>query len=302
MRAAREMQIRGRRLFGASVVVSLGALLSGCMSAPKDIVVPSLFAAAPVKAILEQEDRSRLGPRNLAFLPVRLSYLAQALQTHAIALNDLPVLVVNGGDSGIALALAATGARVTVLDADEAAIERAKSNAQSLSMASNMQFLTAKIEDGMNDGSTFSLVLVSNTFELTHGKAATMAALARTLKPGGLIVFDTINSSGPSKAIYLFAFQRFPPTSFVAPGTYADDRFVAPGALRELASAQGFGTESIRGFMPGDVWSLVTGLVGRKMGRVRDADLAGRAQMKLSESDDPPAVTYFGVLTKGEAR
>jgi 2-polyprenyl-6-hydroxyphenyl methylase / 3-demethylubiquinone-9 3-methyltransferase len=301
MRRGHDVRGMARRLVRLPGAVFL-CLLCGCMSTPSKIIaVPTVFAAAPLRAILEQEDRSVLGLRNLAFLPVRLTYIAQVLEARGIVLPALRVLVVNGGDSGIAAALAAAGASVTVLDQDDAALQRAKSNAQRFGLASSMQFLATRLDVGMRADASFALAVVSNTFELTHDKPATLAALAGMLAPGGLIVFDTINGSGPSRAIYLGAFQALPLTSFVPSGTYANDRFVAPRTLGALGAAQGLQLESVTGFMPGDVFSLVVALIGRKFGRVRDADLAQRAQMKLSGPSGPgaePPVTYFGVLVK----
>jgi 2-polyprenyl-6-hydroxyphenyl methylase / 3-demethylubiquinone-9 3-methyltransferase len=282
--------------------VWLGVSLSGCMSTPaKSLSLPAAFASVPLQAILEQEDGSLLGPRNLAFLPVRLEFIAQVLQARSVALNELKVLVVNGGDSSVAAALAAAGAHVTVVDADAAAVARATANAQRLGLSSRMQFVAGRLESGVLGDARFALTVVSNTFELTQDKPAVLAALARVMDSGAVIVFDTINRSGASRAIYLGAFQAFPLTSFVPSGTYAYDRFVPPALLQELSAAQGVRLESVRGFMPGDVSALVTALIGRKFGRGRDAELAQRAQMKLSEPGSNPAVTYFGVLVKGAA-
>jgi 2-polyprenyl-6-hydroxyphenyl methylase / 3-demethylubiquinone-9 3-methyltransferase len=282
--------------------------------------LPAAFSAVPLQTILEQEDGSLLGPRNLAFLNIRLLFIDQVLQTRSIALNELKILVVNGGDSSIAAALAAAGARVTVLDNDGAALARAAANAQRLGLSSRMQFVGGPLDSGAmsasgasgasgssgtsstSGASRFALAVVSNTFELTSDKPAAIAALAAVMEAGGVIVFDTINRSGASRLIYLGAFQAFPLTAFVPTGTYAYDRFVPPCLLQELSAAHGMRLESVRGFMPGDVASLVGALIGRKFGRGRDAELAQRAQMKLSAPDSEPAVTYFGVLVKGAAR
>jgi 2-polyprenyl-6-hydroxyphenyl methylase / 3-demethylubiquinone-9 3-methyltransferase len=185
-----------------------------------------------------------------------------------------------------------------VIEEDASSIARATANADRLGLHTNIKFVAGSVQSIDLGEAAFSVVFAQNTFEHIDDKTANLKALSRVVQPQGLVIFDTISQSTIAKVIYLGAFQAFPLTSIVKPGTYVDARFIKPKDLQALAIHEGFELESVQGFQPRSILSLVLATIGRKLGTVKDAELANRASMILSESKAEPAVTYFGTLTK----
>lgn len=62
----------------------------------------------------------------------------------------------------------------------------------------------------------------------------------------------------------------------------------------------GLTVDLVVGFEPASVGSLVKAVVGRRAGRLRDDELAGAADFRLSDPDHALVVTYFAVATKAD--
>jgi 2-polyprenyl-3-methyl-5-hydroxy-6-metoxy-1,4-benzoquinol methylase len=283
-----------------SAIVCFALLtLHGCASVPMtDINLPEQFSNTATKTILYLPDQSLIGPRNIAFLPVRLENLSNVLTAKGWEAKNLKVLVANVGDGGLALALAASGANVSILDKDDSVLERARTSATAMGLAANTRFVKGQFSDISAEQGRFDLVVMSNTLELAEDKEPIVAMLSKIVSSSGMVVLDSINRSTPSNLIYLGGFQIFPLTSFVPWGTYSSDRFTTLLDLQSLSEKHGFRLESVRGFSPRNIPSLVGALIGKKFGWVSNRELVARAQMKLEDPTKPAAVTYFAVMVK----
>jgi ubiquinone/menaquinone biosynthesis C-methylase UbiE len=59
-------------------------------------------------------------------------------------------------------------------------------------------------------GEVFDVVYLADTLEITNDPDRVIEEAARVLKPGGVLIYDTVNRTLLSRLIYLGAFQAVP--------------------------------------------------------------------------------------------
>ncbi|OLT31694.1 hypothetical protein BJF79_00365 [Actinomadura sp. CNU-125] len=227
--------------------------------------------------------------RAVAFQDVRMAYLAE----HGPARGR--ALVLGGGHGVLPRGLARAGLDVTALDPSEAATRMAAdiATAQNLAIAHR----TARAEEFDAPPGSFDLVYVADTFEITEDPNRVVERAARALKPGGALVYDTVNRTVPAKLVYLGAFQRLPWTRIMPPGRYASARLRRPSEVEALFRRHGLHPEGVCGFKPASVAGLVKTVLARRRGEIGDDGVASMAGVVL-DPDGPPVVTYLGHARK----
>jgi len=128
------------------------------------------------------------------------------------------------------------------------------------------------------DGSIDAVVCV-DVLEHVPSVARVLAECARVLKPGGWLLFDTINRTWLARVVVVWLLERVVRT--IPRGTHDWRMFITPTELRAHLAASGFGECALRGF---DV-----------VGRHRDGSL----QVHFN---DNTAITYIGAAQRLEAR
>ncbi|MET8009266.1 hypothetical protein ABZU86_09645 [Streptomyces sp. NPDC005271] len=118
------------------------------------------------------------------------------------------------------------------------------------------------------------------------------------LRPGGVLVYDTVNRTLLSRLIYLGAFQRLPMTRIMPAGRYAAARLRTPAELAAALDRQGLRHEDTCAFKPKDPRSLVKATMARRRGRIGDEQIPPVVRFVLAP-DAKPQVTYLGYARKG---
>ncbi|MEV0398819.1 methyltransferase domain-containing protein [Actinoallomurus sp. NPDC050550] len=225
--------------------------------------------------------------RAVAFQKVRVEYVQRVLERHGGR-----ALVVGSGRGDLAAALGGLGFDVTAVDPSPSATALARQR-----HGDRIVHETATAEDlGHEDGS-FDLAYYADTFEITPDLDRVVGHAARVLRPGGVLMYDTVTRTLVSRLIYLGAFQGVPQTRIMPRGRYAAARLRPPAEVARVLERHGLHGEDVCGFKPTRPRDLVTAVLARRRGRITDDDIAEACPFVL-DPDHRPVVTYLGYARK----
>lgn len=233
--------------------------------------------------------------RAVTFQGVRLEYVRQVLERTGLAANGRRALVVGDGRGLVSRALAGLGFDVTATDPSSAAVQIARETAarDGLRIAHHIAF-AEKLESAEGD---FDLAYYADTFEITSDLERVATHAGNALRPGGVLVYDTVNRTPLSRLIYLGAFQLFPTTRIMPRRRYSADRLRTPREIIETLSRHQLKNQDICGFKPADPRDLVRAVLARRRGDITDDDLPQVVDFTL-DPRGKPLVTYLGYAVK----
>ncbi|WP_163507032.1 class I SAM-dependent methyltransferase [Fodinicola acaciae] len=227
--------------------------------------------------------------RAVTFQAVRMAYVSDTLTATGLPAAGSRALVVGSGRGLVAAGLRELGFDVVAIDPSEAATALAR---QAYGRT-GIDFRTAPAEDlGLADA-RFDLAYYEDTFEVTSQLDRVLAEAARAIRPGGVLVYDTVTRSLLSRLVYLGAFQAIPMTRIVPPGRYAAARLRTPAEMTAALARHGLRNAGIREFRPKDPRRLLTAVLARRRGEVGDAEIPSIVNLELA-SGDRVHVTYLG--------
>jgi 2-polyprenyl-6-hydroxyphenyl methylase/3-demethylubiquinone-9 3-methyltransferase len=172
--------------------------------------------------------------------PLRLGYIAERCG----GLRGKAVLDVGCGGGVLAEAMAAEGARVTGIDLSEKALGVASLHQLESGVKVEYRLVAAETLAAEIPGS-FDLVTCMEMLEHVPDPGSTVAACARLVKPGGRVVFATINRNPKA---YLFAVVGAEYVLRLLPrGTHDYARFLKPSEVVALARSAALQADAIVG-------------------------------------------------------
>ena len=172
--------------------------------------------------------------------PVRLRYIAQ----RCCGLDGLRVLDVGCGAGLLSEALSGAGATVTGIDLAEEALGAARAHAEASRLDIDYRQLAAESLAAEMPGG-FDAVCCLEMLEHVPDPEAVVAACARLVRPGGDIVFSTINRSPKAFALAIVAAEQV--LRLVPPGTHDYAKLIRPSELCEWIRAAGLEVVDTRG-------------------------------------------------------
>jgi 2-polyprenyl-6-hydroxyphenyl methylase/3-demethylubiquinone-9 3-methyltransferase len=188
--------------------------------------------------------------------PVRLQFIRAAIDAHwrgdsrsIKPLADKRALDVGCGAGLLCEPLARLGAAVTGVDAAEENIDAARAHARPSGLAIEYRWG----EVGQLGLADFDLVCAMEVIEHVADKPAFVGALARALRPGGLMVLSTPNRTARSRLLLVEGAERL---GHIPRGTHRWSDFVTPDELRALLAEAGL----TMGAPKGIAWSPGKGL------------------------------------------
>ncbi|MDA0276578.1 MAG: bifunctional 2-polyprenyl-6-hydroxyphenol methylase/3-demethylubiquinol 3-O-methyltransferase UbiG [Proteobacteria bacterium] len=171
--------------------------------------------------------------------PLRLSWIDQLCPLRGKAVAD-----VGCGGGILAEAMARLGARVTGIDLAEKPLKVAQLHL--LESGLEVEYLLRSAEDlAAERGERYDVVTCMELLEHVPDPASTVAACAKLVKPGGRVVFSTINRNPKA---YLFAVIGAEYVLKLLPqGTHDYERFVKPSELARWCHDAGLRTIEMKG-------------------------------------------------------
>ena len=179
--------------------------------------------------------------------PIRTEYVAR----HA-DLAGAGVLDVGCGGGLLSESLAARGATVIGVDASEDALAAARAHLEESDLDVDYRATTAEALAGSHPG-RFDLVTCMELIEHVPDAAGLVAACARLVRPGGTVVFSTINRNPRSYALAIVAAEYV--LGMLPRGTHDYARFVRPSELAAWGRMAGLRLVDVTGV----AWSPLTG-------------------------------------------
>ena len=200
------------------------------------------------------------GPRGSSAMlhklnPVRLKYVRDQLDRHwqtdecsRRPLEGKSALDVGCGAGLLAEPLARLGATVTGIDASAELIAVARDHAAGQGLA--IDYRAGELEE--LEG-TFDLITCMEVIEHVADPERFIAALARRLAPGGLLVLSTPNATGWSKLLMITVAEGI---GQIPKGTHDFAKFIGPERMKTLLGNAGLACVDVEGI----AWSPTRGL------------------------------------------
>ncbi len=162
--------------------------------------------------------------------PARMLYLRDEIMRHFQRtsldqpLAGLSVMDIGCGGGLVAEPLARMGATVTGIDPGTDTIAAARAHAEPQGL--NIDYQVARIEEIAEKGEMFDVVTCLEVVEHIPDVSAFLAAAARCVRPGGLLIASTLNRTIKSYALAIVAAEYI--LRWLPPGTHDWNRFVRP--------------------------------------------------------------------------
>jgi 2-polyprenyl-6-hydroxyphenyl methylase/3-demethylubiquinone-9 3-methyltransferase len=155
--------------------------------------------------------------------PVRLRYIDLAA-----GLSDARVLDVGCGGGILAEAMARGGARVLGIDLSQAVLDVAELHALESNVAVDYRAVAAE-DLALEQPGAFDLVTCMEMLEHVPDPAASIAALATLVKPGGNVVVSTLNRKAMAFAVAIVGAEYI--ARILPRGTHEYLKFIRPSEL-----------------------------------------------------------------------
>jgi 2-polyprenyl-6-hydroxyphenyl methylase/3-demethylubiquinone-9 3-methyltransferase len=171
--------------------------------------------------------------------PVRLSYIRDRLcgrfgrdPNSLRSLDGLKILDAGCGGGLVCEPLARLGAKVTGIDADKNAIAVAQAHAKEQDLTIDYKATTTGELTGK-----FDAVLALEIIEHVSNPEQFVRECVDLVKPGGLVIFSTLNRTPKSFALGIVAAEYL--LGWVPRGTHSWKKFVRPSELASMLRAAG---------------------------------------------------------------
>lgn len=186
------------------------------------------------------DPKGEMGPLH-ALNPPRVRFIEQACGGR---LHGRRALDVGCGGGLLSEALARAGADVTGLDMAEQALAVARQHAAGQNLAIDYRLGAAEALAEAQPGH-YDLVCCLEMLEHVPDPASVIAACARLVKPGGDVVFSTINRNPKSFALAIVGAEYV--ARLIPRGTHEYAKFIRPSELSEWCRQAGLQPQSLRG-------------------------------------------------------
>lgn len=173
--------------------------------------------------------------------PLRLRYVRQ----HA-ELKGQRVLDVGCGGGLLSEAMAKEGARVTAIDLSKEALQVARLHLLESGLEADYRLISAE-RLAAREPAAFDVVTCMELLEHVPDPESLVVACARLTKPGGKVVFSTINRNPKSYVLAIVAAERV--LRLLPAGTHDFRRFIRPSELDRFARAGGLMLRDLTGIV-----------------------------------------------------
>ncbi len=196
------------------------------------------------------DEREAFSALRTALNPARFGYFRRVL-TGRLGRDPRGVAALDVGCGGGLLAeeFARLGCQVTGIDPSEPALAVARAHAASSGLAITYR---AGIGEALPfPDQSFGIVYCCDVLEHVTDPGQVIAEIARTLAPGGVFFFDTINRTLLSRLLVIRLAQEWRMTRALPPNLHDWSQFITPAELDALITRHGLRRQEIVGLLPG---------------------------------------------------
>ena len=166
-------------------------------------------------------------------------------------LEGINCLDVGCGGGILSEKLTRLGATVTGIDASKTSVDVAKEHAKKSRLKINYKCITTSELLEINKEKVlnrFDLVIASEVIEHVNNRKIFLSDISNLCRPGGIVVFTTINKSLPG--IFFGKFLAEDILRILPPGTHQIEKLISPENLAIEAEKYGIILDSYTGFTP----------------------------------------------------
>ena len=226
--------------------------------------------------------------------PARFGYMRGKLVDELkMEPRSLQVLDVGCGGGLLAEEFARLGCHVTGVDPSAGSLKAARAHAEAGGLDINYQQGTGEALP-VPDAS-FDMAYCCDVLEHVHSVDATLRGIARSLKPGGVFFYDTINRTRRSRMLFIKISQDWKATAWADPGLHDWDHFIRPGELDQSMLQAGLQPKERTGFAPKSAPAALLAFRARAKGRIDYAEMGFRLNLQTSRDISG---SYGGWATK----
>ncbi len=220
--------------------------------------------------------------------PVRYGYFKRRLQQ--LHLPGKTVLDVGCGGGFLAEEFAREGFTVTGIDPAARSLEAARKHAADNNL--EIDYREGKGEALPFPDASFDIVACCDVLEHVDDLTLVIGEVARTLKPGGVFCYDTVNRTWLSKVALIKISQDWSFTSWSQPNVHVWEKFIKPAELIAVMNRYRFTNQELRGISSKkNPLALLRSLRALKKGRISNREIA--AALALCETEDL-RISYMG--------
>jgi 2-polyprenyl-6-hydroxyphenyl methylase/3-demethylubiquinone-9 3-methyltransferase len=227
--------------------------------------------------------------------PGRLAYFRDVLARQPSARPaGLRVLDIGCGGGFLAEEFAALGCQVTGVDPSPASIGAARAHAASRGLRIDYRVGTG--EELPVPDTAFDVACCCDVLEHVSDLDRVISETARTLKPGGLYLFDTINRTRKSKLLAIKVTQQWPLTRLTDMAVHDWDMFITPTELTGALERHGLSLGELTGLgSRANPLAALRSFISARRGRITYGELSRRLDVGRVSST---AVSYMGFATR----
>lgn len=185
--------------------------------------------------------RGEMAPLH-AINPVRCRYIERV----AGGLKNQRAVDIGCGGGILAEALAARGAQVLGIDLADEVLQAARRHLEPSKLAVEYRLVSAEVLAAQQPGA-FDLVTCLEMLEHVPDPASVVAAAAKLVRPGGTVVFSTINRNPKTYALAILGAEYL--LNLIPRGTHDYAKLIRPSELDRWARAAGLEVIEIRGLI-----------------------------------------------------
>ena len=226
--------------------------------------------------------------------PVRFGYMRRVL-TDELGLDPagLSVLDVGSGGGLLAEEFARLGCEVTGVDPSRESVEVARRHAATEGL--EIEYAVGSGEELGFADAAFDAAYCCDVLEHVDDVRATIAEIARVLRPGGVFLYDTTNRTLRSRLLMIKLAQDWPLTRWAEPGLHDWEMFIQPRELERTLTGAGFEVRDRVGIAARNPLAALKAMRDRARGAIDYAEMGRR--IDLRESRDQSGL-YAGYALK----
>jgi 2-polyprenyl-6-hydroxyphenyl methylase/3-demethylubiquinone-9 3-methyltransferase len=227
--------------------------------------------------------------------PCRYGYFRRVLQDQNLQTSGRnKVLDIGCGGGFLSEEFAKNGYEVTGIEPAASSVQAARRHAAENGLEIN--YRVGRGESLPFSDATFDIVACCDVLEHVEDPGKVIAEAVRTLKPGGVFLFETVNRTARSKLVMIKLWQDWGLAGFTEKNAHVWDKFIKPEELAELTQRHGLSVGGMKGSVPvHSPWVVLFRLLKVRRGLLHGPAVASTFAM---QETDNLSISYMGWATK----